>query len=201
MGAAAVVDTEAVMEELDRLRAPLAALMEWFRSAGLRAAIIGGVAASLRGKPRLTKDVDAVVLDADADELLETAAAFGFSPRIDDAVEFARRTRVLLLRYLPGNIDIDLSLGALPFEEEVIERSTDVDVGQLLVRIASPEDLVIMKAVAGRPRDIADIEGILEVQPDLDVERIRRWIREFSVVLEMPEIHENLEILLKRRRH
>lgn len=188
------------MEESDRLRAPLAALMKWFRSAGLRASIIGGVAASLRGKPRLTKDIDAVVLDVVAEDLLEGAAAFGFTPRIADAVDFARTTRVLLLRYQPGNIDIDLSLGALPFEEEVIERSTDVDVGRLLLRIASAEDLVIMKSVAGRARDIADIENIIEVQPDLDVDRIRRWVREFSMVLEMPEIHERLELLLRRGR-
>lgn len=185
---------------LDRLRAPLQALMRWIKASRLRAAIIGGVAASLRGKPRLTKDIDVVVLDATADELIESGATFGFAPRVSDATDFAQRTRVLLLRYMPGNVDVDLSLGALPFEEEVIERSTEVDVGRLLIRIATAEDLVIMKAVAGRARDFADIEGIVAVRHDLDVERIRHWVREFASVLEMPEIHERLEALLKGRR-
>ncbi|HEY5610473.1 MAG TPA: DUF6036 family nucleotidyltransferase [Thermoanaerobaculia bacterium] len=74
-----------------------------------------------------------------------------------------------------------------------------MDIGGLSIRIASAEDLVIMKAVAGRGRDAVDIENIIAVHSDLDIERIRRWVREFAAVLEMPEIHENLEILLKRR--
>ncbi|MGZ5432434.1 MAG: nucleotidyl transferase AbiEii/AbiGii toxin family protein [Thermoanaerobaculia bacterium] len=186
-------------EPLDRLLLPLSALMRWFDETGIRAAVIGGVAASLRGKPRLTKDIDAVVLDADADTLLRSAATFQLVPRVADALEFARHTRVLLLRHSPTQIDVDISLGALPFEEEIVDRSGLIDVGDMHVRVASAEDLVIMKAVAGRPRDIADIENLIDANSDLDVERIRRWVREFSSVLEMPEIHENLEKLLAKR--
>jgi predicted nucleotidyltransferase len=186
-------------EDLDRLTAPLAALMEWFRDAGLRGAVIGGVAASLRGKPRLTNDVDALVLDVDAETLVQSGTKFGFTTRIADAAEFAKQTRVLLLRYRPGDVDIDISLGALPFEDEVIERSTWIRAGKIRIRLVSAEDLVIMKAVAARPRDMMDIENVIRANPDLDVERIRRWVREFSAVLDMPEIHSNLEVLLKRR--
>ncbi|HEX3068546.1 MAG TPA: nucleotidyl transferase AbiEii/AbiGii toxin family protein [Thermoanaerobaculia bacterium] len=181
-----------------RLGKPLAALMRWFSHESFRGAVVGGVAASLRGKPRFTKDIDAVVLDVDAERLLQSAAAFGFLPRIDDAIEFARSTHVLLLRY--GNIDIDISLGVLPFEIEVFERSTWIDAGGVRLLVASAEDLVIMKAVARRARDIMDIENIIEVTVDLDVERIRHWVREFSSVLEMPEIHDDLEKMLKRRK-
>ncbi len=186
-------------EPLDRLLRPLASLMRWFTETGLRAAVIGGVAASLRGTPRLTKDIDAVVLDADAETLIQSALAYALVPRIPDAIEFARDSRVLLLRFLPGEIDIDISLGALPFEEEVVERSSLIDVGGLLLRVASATDLVIMKAVAGRPRDVVDIENLIDANPDLDVDRIRRWVREFSAALDMPEIHGNLEALLRHR--
>ncbi len=174
--------------------------MRWFSAAGLRGAIIGGVAASLLGKPRLTKDIDVVIMDADPEDLLDSAADFGFVPRIPDAMEFARTTRMLLLRYTEGNIDVDLSLGALPFENEVIERSSLIDVGAgLRIRIASPEDIVVMKAVAGRGRDVMDIENILGANPNLDIERVRRWVREFASVLDMPEIHDDLEKLLRSR--
>ena len=187
--------------ELVRLLKPLEAMMRWFDAAGVHAAIIGGVAASLLGKPRLTKDIDAVVLDAEAEALIASGAPFGFLPRIADAVDFARNTRMLLLRFTEGAIDIDLSLGALPFEYEVIDRSTMIDVSpEVRIRVASPEDIIVMKAVAGRGRDFMDIENIIEANADLDVDRIRRWVREFSAVLEMPEIHDNLEKLLQRRR-
>jgi hypothetical protein len=176
-------------------------MMRWFDAEGIRAAIIGGVAASLLGKPRLTKDIDAVVLEADAEALIASGASYGFLPRIADAVEFARNTRILLLRFAEGEIDIDLSLGALPFEYEIIDRSAMIDVSpEVSIRVASPEDIVVMKAIAGRGRDIMDIENIIQTNPDLDVERIRRWVREFSAVLEMPEIHDALEKLLQHRR-
>lgn len=45
-----------------------------------------------------------------------------------------------------------------------------------------------------------DIENTIQANPDLDVERIRRWVREFSAVLEMPEIHDVIEKLLRQRR-
>lgn len=174
--------------------------MRWFDATGVRAAIIGGVAASLLGKPRLTKDIDAVVLDTDAEALIESGAAYGFLPRIADAVDFAHKTRMLLLRYTEGSIDIDLSLGALPFEYEVIERSSMIDVSPgVSICVASPEDIIVMKVIAGRGRDIMDIENVIQANPDLDVERIRHWVREFSAVLEMPEIHDSLEKLLQHR--
>jgi len=186
-------------DHLVRLRLPLAALMRWFDESGLHGALVGGVAASLRGKPRLTRDIDAVILDVNAEMLIDSSAQHGFEARIGEAAEFARTNRVLLLRYAPGNIDIDISLGALPFESELVERATKIDVGGVQVRVASAEDLVIMKAVAGRQRDVIDIENLILANPHLDVERVRRWVREFSAVLDMPEIHENLERLLKRR--
>jgi len=186
-------------EHLDRLLTPLAALMRWFKQSNLRGAIVGGVAASLRGKPRLTKDIDAIVLEARAETLLMGGSEFGFTPRIPDALEFSRQTGVLLLQYMPGGIDIDISLGALRFEDEVIDRSSWIEVGRTQLRVASAEDIIIMKAIAGRPRDVMDIENILQMNPDLDIERIRHWVREFSAVLEAPEIYDDLEKLLRRR--
>jgi predicted nucleotidyltransferase len=99
-----------------------------------------------------------------------------------------------------SGVDVDLSLGALPFEREVIERAETIDAGGLEISIATPEDLIIMKALARRPQDVGDIAGIIEVQPDLDVDRIRRWVRQFSSILEMPEILDDLELLLRRRK-
>lgn len=186
-------------ESIDHLRETIADLMRWIEAERLEATVIGGVAAGLQGQPRLTEDVDAVVVDADADTLLTSGKHHGFEPRVADALEFSRRTRVLLMRHRSG-VDVDLSLGALPFEREMVERTQTIDTGGLQIRVATPEDLIIMKALARRPQDIADIAGIIDVQADLDVDRIRRWVREFSAVLEMPEILDDLEMLLRRRK-
>lgn len=45
----------------------------------------------------------------------------------------------------------------MPFEAEVVDPAQLIDIGELAIRIATPEDLIIMKALARRPEDIADI--------------------------------------------
>ena len=161
--------------------------------------MIGGIAASLRGQPRLTRDIDAVVADGDPEVLLATCTRFGFSARIPDAIEFAHQTRVLLLRFTDGKIDVDVLLGGSRFEIELIERASRVDLEGVALRVAQPEDLIIMKAIARRPRDMSDIESLLAANERLDVDRIRRWTRELASMLDRPEIHEDLERLLRGR--
>jgi hypothetical protein len=75
-----------------------------------------------------------------------------------------------------------------------------VKVGSLRLPLVTAEDLVIMKAVARRRQDIGDIEAVLDRHPDLDLQRIRHHLREFSSVLEMPEIYDDFEKLLRRRK-
>lgn len=164
-------------------------------------AAIGGVAVSLLAQPRATQDIDAVVwLEQERwGEMIEAGAAYGFAPRISDAVEFAARSRVLLLRHVPSGISIDLSCAALEFEREMIERAITLDLGGVKLKVPTPEDLLITKAVAHRPKDLIDIESIIETHPQLDVRRVERWAQEFSDALEMPEIMESLDRLLRRQ--
>jgi hypothetical protein len=152
-------------------------------------------------RPRLTRDVDAVILADDLgwDRLVDSAARYGMMPRIDDPLGFAQRARVLLFRHEVSGVDIDISLGGLPFEREVVARASIAKLGSVEIKLATAEDVVIMKALARRPRDMADIEAILDVQSGIDLGRIRHWLREFSSVLEMPEIHDDFERLLKRK--
>lgn len=182
------------LEELKPLLAPLAAVQQLLARFGNRGIIIGGVAASLLGQPRLTADVDVVLLlsIADLPVLLEAAAEEGLVPRIADALDFARRHRVLLLRHQESGINVDVSLGMLPFEVEAVERSTIYRVGPLELRLPMPEDLIVFKAVAHRPTDLEDIRVIIENHPYLDRERIRRWVKAFAEALEMPELWEDI---------
>jgi len=109
---------------------------------------------------------------------------------------FARKTRVVLLRHTVSGTDIDLSLGILPFEVEMVERSRVVDLGPITLRLPMPEDLIIMKAVAHRPKDLADIQAIAASHPGLDRERIRFWVEQFGEALDLPELWKMISQLL-----
>jgi hypothetical protein len=160
--------------------------------------IIGGVAVSLLGIPRYTVDLDAVFLVSldDVPRLLAEAAKQGIEPRIADPIGFARKNRVLLLQHSVSGMDIDLSLGILPFEFEMVERSRVVEIGSLKMRLPTPEDLIIMKSVAHRQKDLADIQGIAASHPILDKERIRFWVEQFGEALDLPELWQEIEKLL-----
>jgi len=186
--------------------APLLAVLEdlttWLKAQEVPNIIIGGVAASLLGRPRVTHDVDVLVLvdEEHWDDFLKAGKPFRFIPRRLDALKFAKKTRVLLVRHEPSSTEVDIVLGALPFEKEAIARSISLKLGQIALLIPQPEDLIVMKAIANRPRDLADIESILDAHPKLNLRKIRRLVRDFSSALEMPGILNDLETVLAKRR-
>lgn len=185
--------------EIAPLRAPLAAVQALLDRLGGQGVIIGGVAVTALGAPRFTADIDVVVLVSVSGlpELLRAAEEFELLPRIENAEQFARRNRVLLLRHKPTGIAVDISLGILSFEVEVVERSQLRDMGGLTLRLPTPEDLIVLKAVAHRPKDMADIAAIAQVHANLDFAYIERWIGEFGAALEMPEMWDDTRKLLR----
>lgn len=186
---------------LKALSRGLADTLRWLRSHKARGVVIGGIAASLLGRARFTRDVDVLIVidDSEWGELVADASDFGLLGRIPNVLDFARESRVLLLQHDPTSVPVDVTLGALEFERELIERGRNVRLGRMQVPVPSPEDLVILKAVAQRPQDLLDIEWLLQAQPKLDVRRIREKVSEFAALLEQPELLDQLEGLLKRR--
>ena len=91
---------------------------------GWRSCFIGGIAVQRWGEPRVTRDVDFTLLTGFGSEDTYVDALLGVYPsRVDNAREFARRYRVVLLS-APGGIGIDISPGALEFEKSVVSRAT-----------------------------------------------------------------------------
>ena len=82
-------------------------------------------------------------------------------------------------------------------ENEIVKRSQSLSLGGVQLRLPTPEDLIILKAVAHRPKDLLDIESVLATQPTLDKEYIRTWVQQFAEALEMPELWDDLLIRLK----
>lgn len=184
----------------ENLATALQSVSVWLEAERVPHATIGGVAVSLLAQPRTTEDIDAVIwLEVERwESFLSAGEKYGIVPRISDPLDFARKSRVLLLRHQPTGIGIDLSCGALPFELELIKRAVNIRIGDLTLQIPTPEDLVITKAVAQRPQDLADIDSIVRTTATLDHERIRFWVSQFAEALEMPEIAESVEARLQQ---
>ena len=148
---------------------------------------IGGLAVIAHGHVRATDDIDTTASGqrVTPEQIVSAAAAFDIHPRMDGAVEFARRTQVLLLEHRPTGVNIDLSLAWLPFEEEALARHVVVRFRDMDLRICGPEDLIIYKVVAARPVDLEDARQIaLRHWAGIDRDRVRRTLAEFDAVLE-----------------
>jgi hypothetical protein len=162
---------------------------------GLPYAIIGGIAVQEWGDPRFTKDIDLTILAPleDLEGTVQTILSH-FATRIDDPLDLALRSRMLLVRARNG-YPIDMSFGIPGYEEEVMRRAVNYKLSsEKEVRLCSAEDLIIHKAVAGRPQDIRDIEGVIfRQQHELDDKYIRHWLSIFSDILETSELLERFE--------
>lgn len=86
----------------------------------------------------------------------------------------------------------------MPFEIESIGQVRHRKFGKLALPLPTPENLIIMKSVAHRPKDMEDISALVETQPNLDVGRIRQCLKEFAGLLEIPEIFSDVDKLLVR---
>ena len=122
---------------------------------------IGGVALQHWGEPRVTRDLDLTVFTGFGGEAPVVDGLLAHCRgRRTDAREFALRHRVVLLS-TPGGIPVDVALGALPFEADMIARATDVEFEPgVALRICVAEDLFVLKAFADRLQDRADVAGI-----------------------------------------
>lgn len=74
----------------------------------------------------------------------------------------------------------------------LLDRSISYPVATLSLRLPTAEDLIILKAVAHRPKDLLDIQSIVDANPDLDRKRIENWVKQFAEALDMPELWEDI---------
>ncbi len=147
------------MNEVIRAAAELQGVCD---SQGWRYCFIGGLAVLRWGEPRETIDADLTLLTGFGSEapFIDKLLSL-YDSRIGDAAGFALRSRVLLLRAKSG-VGLDIALAGLPFEESAVARASLFTFpGDAALRTCSAEDLIVMKAFAGRAKDWLDVEGII----------------------------------------
>ncbi len=126
-------------------------------------ALIGGFAAALRGRTRVTDDIDLVV-SLDPNSAMEFSASLdthSFEPLFPEFEQVVRSAFLLPLRHRTTGISLDLAIGVSGLEQQVIARATLVDIGGRQIYVATADDLIVMKTLAGRPQDEIDIKGIV----------------------------------------
>jgi hypothetical protein len=154
----------------------LAALGDAMRARGWRWYVFGAQAVAAYGRPRLTADVDVTIeaMGAGASEVIAMLDPHGFAPRFALSAERLREARLLPMVHVPSGFPLDLVIASPGLDEEFLARARPLDLGGVEAPVVSVEDLVVMKVLAGRRKDLEDVRGVLAVQEDrVDLARVR----------------------------
>jgi len=151
--------------------------------------VIGGIANIVWGEPRATLDIDVTVLvEAARIGAFIDRASVEYRLLIQNPVEFIRETRVLPVEDRTG-VRIDVVFGLLPFEEEAVKRAVGVEIAGRSIRVCTAEDLILMKIISDRPRDLADARAIVgRRRQSLDRKYLEPRIAEMARLLERDDV-------------
>lgn len=136
---------------------------------GIPYALVGGVAVSFRAQPRMTADVDFVIA-ADVERAVLLAARLEgtpFQPLVGGVEDVVRQSFILPLKHRATKVKLDLALGLSGFEQEAIARAERREHEGVRFSLATVEDLLMMKVLAGRPQDEQDVRGLVTVHGKL----------------------------------
>ncbi len=165
----------------------------------VRFLVIGGLAVMAVGEPRVTGDADVVVFGSrsDIERLIPLAAKAGFE--VDQEDERRRFRETGTLRFLRRGFQFDLIGASLPFEEVAFGRALRKRIFGRLVRLPTPEDLLLFKVLAGRDKDMLDAVGIARRhRTALDLEYLRATLRPICDLAEDTSASRRLEQVLAR---
>ncbi len=178
----------------DAIQRTLADLARALKKPRIPFAVIGGIAVAVRGTPRFTADVD-IVAATDAEgavALLQRLSETAFEPLFPHAEEVVRTAFIVPLRHRTTEVGVDIALGMTGFERDLIARAERVRFGRTTLPVATSEDLLLLKLIAGRPRDTDDARGIVARQASrLDWNYLRTTGAQLSRALDqdlLPEL-------------
>lgn len=163
----------------------------------LPSAIVGGIAFGIQAAPRATKDIDALIVDERlrVEWVTEVASRHGLATHSEASLESARKSRVLKLQHLDTGVQVDILIGMFPFEAAAAVKAQRMKFEGISLSVCRPEDLIILKAFAGRLQDLADIDRLLEIRIDIDRAYVERELRKLARQVEAPSIWSNVEAL------
>jgi hypothetical protein len=166
-------------EEITVALAEVAALA---KASGRKAVLVGGVALHQYGSDRLTADID-IAVDGPIDALpIESPISFGGYQS-----------------HTPSGVPVDLIVRDDDYAavfDEALEYGRDLP--GVPIRVASPEQLVLMKMIARRRKDELDLDALLE-SGQVDVPKARRLVKRLLGVFALDEFNEILQVAEWRR--
>lgn len=143
--------------------------------------VIGGLAISVIGEPRLTQDINLIVAirEDDIHAFLEKAIGNGFEVDMEKELQRIELTGTFRLRR--GLYHADIIIASISLEESAFARSQKIKLLDRMVPFPSPEDLILLKIIVGRDKDMLDAKSIvIRHRNKLDKTYLEKWAQKLS---------------------
>ena len=123
--------------------------------------LIGALALGAHGKPRATYDIDLLILaeHGTCESYVAAMCRHGFeiSEGWQEANPMARDVVVRLHHASLLDWPLDFVFTTSPLHRATLNRRAIITLGTIQAPVCSPEDLILLKLLAGRPRDFDDV--------------------------------------------
>ena len=83
------------------------------------------------------------------------------------------------------------------FEERFFDRATSIAIGETRIPVPRVEDVIVMKVLAGRPKDVEDVVSMLAAN-DVDTGAVRADLLELEALLDQGDLSPAFEAALGR---
>ncbi len=182
------------MSQPTHLQGAVRDLLALLRQAQIECMLLGGLAIRVLALPRPTYDIDLMVglRTAEVARLTSAALAGGFEvpePHARGFVDNLRGLSKLSLGVPSGGriVAADVFFAESDFDRSAFSRrrKAQSDVGE--VAVISPEDLILMKLLANRLRDRADVADLLLVVGAVDEAYLHSWAQRLGVSAELTQ--------------
>lgn len=153
----------------DSVPAVVGRLRDVLEASGVTYAFGGAIALAAWSEPRATADVDVIIwLELDEiDRVVSLVRAAGVEVDADVARAGAETRGMFVGR--TGATRVDVFVPSIPFYQEAARRRVRTAIAGAPAWVHSAEVLAVFKMLFFRPRDLVDLERMLQVRgPDLD---------------------------------
>lgn len=160
--------------------------------------LVGGLAAGLIGEPRVTNDADFIIHinKKNLTTFLTTAERKGF--KFDEKIVRETFDTRGVFRLHCSQLHIDFIKLSIGLEKSAFKRKRNIKIMQRQVYIPRPEDLILLKLIAGRGRDLLDVENIfIRHWPRLDRGYLEEWAMKISDEAQDLAVWNRLEKLME----
>jgi len=159
--------------------------------------IIGGLAVGVLGEPRMTQDIDLIIfiLKDFVSKLLDKVKNEGYSVNKKLALKEAYQKGTFRIEY--KRLWVDMIISSTEFENSALKRKKQITLFGKKVNFPSPEDLILLKIIPGREKDILDAKTVIERHGNkLDKKYLELWAQKLSDEAEDMRIWNTLKKIL-----